>query len=91
MTVETLTKGGWGSGETSYDLFVKKEGVPLALGLSVKNVLDLALGPWRRKGGRGAYINLDGSGVNTSYIAIDSYVVEIAPGGNLNDRSSMTT
>ena len=30
------------------------------------------------------HINLDGSGVNTSYIAIDSYAVEIPPGGSLH-------
>ena len=83
MSTETA-KGGWGSGDTSYDLFLKKEGVPVARGLWVENVLDMALGPWKRKGGRGAYINLDGSGVNTSYIAIDSYVVEIPPGGSLH-------
>ena len=83
MSTETA-KGGWGSGDTSYDLFLKKEGVPVARGLWVKNVLDMALGPWKRKGGRGAYINLDGSGVDASYIAIDSYVVEIPPGGSLH-------
>ena len=84
MTPEKSPQGGWGSGKTSYDLFLEKESVPVARGLWVENVLDLPLGAWQRKGGRGAYINLDGSGVNTSYIAIDSYVVEIAPGSSLN-------
>ena len=53
-------------------------------GLWVEDVLNLPLEDWARKSGRGAYINLDGSGINTSYIAIDCYVVEIAPGGKLH-------
>jgi quercetin dioxygenase-like cupin family protein len=84
MTIEIQERGGWGSGDTSYDEFVKKEGVPVMRGLWVEDVLNLPLGPWPRKRGRGAYINLDGSGINTSYIAIDCYVVEIPPGGNLH-------
>ncbi len=78
------TPGGWGSGLTSYDAFLQREGIPVLRGLCVENILEAPLAPWKRKGGRGAYINLDGSGVNTSYIAIDAYVVEIPPGGSLN-------
>ncbi|MBI4523964.1 MAG: ethanolamine ammonia lyase-activating protein [Deltaproteobacteria bacterium] len=78
------TTGGWGSGLTSYDAFLQSEGIPVLRGLWVENILEAPLAPWKRKGGRGAYINLDGSGVNTSYIAIDAYVVEIPPGGSLN-------
>ena len=84
MTTEIQKQGGWGSGDTSYDEFVKCERVPMIRSLWVEDVLNLPLEPWLRKGGRGAYINLDGSGINTSYIAIDCYVVEIAAGGCLN-------
>jgi len=84
MTTEIQKQGGWGSGDTSYDEFVKRERVPMIRSLWVEDVLNLPLEPWLRKGGRGAYINLDGSGINTSYIAIDCYVVEIAAGGCLN-------
>jgi quercetin dioxygenase-like cupin family protein len=84
MTIDIQAQGGWGSGDTSYDQFLKREGLPVMRGLWVEDVLNLPLAPWQRKGGRGAYINLDGSGINTSYIAIDCYVVEIPPGGSLH-------
>ncbi|GEM_PF-6917688 len=32
---------------------------------------------------------LDGSGINTSYIAIDCYLLEIPPGGSLNAERYM--
>jgi quercetin dioxygenase-like cupin family protein len=83
MTTEIQDKGGWGSGDTSYDLFVKREGVPVIRGLWVEDVMNLPLAPWQRLGGFGAYINLTGSGINTSYIAIDAYVAEVAPAESL--------
>ncbi len=75
---------GFGTGSTSYDLFLEREGIPLVRDLWVKNVFELPLAPWKRKGGRGTYINLHGSGINTSYIAIDCFLVEIPAGGCLN-------
>jgi mannose-6-phosphate isomerase-like protein (cupin superfamily) len=75
---------GFGTGSTSYDAFLEREGIPVVRELWVKNVLELPLAHWKRKGGRGTYINLHGSGINTSYIAIDCFVVEIPPGGRLN-------
>lgn len=84
MAAEITAKGGWGSGDTSYDLFVKREGIPVVRGLSVEDVMNLPLMPWQRLGGYGAYINLTGSGINTSYIAIDAYVAEVAPAESLN-------
>ena len=84
MANDIAAKGGWGSGDTSYDLFLKNEGVPVLRGIWVENLRAAPLAAWKRKGGRGAYINLDGSGVNTSYIALDAYVVEIPAGSSLN-------
>ena len=80
---------GWGTCTTSYDVFLEKEGIPVIRGLWVENLLEVPLAPWKRKGGRGAYINLDGSGVNTSYIAIDAYLLEIPPGESLNVEQYM--
>ena len=80
---------GWGTGSTSYDAFLEQEGIPVIGGLWVENVLEVPLAPWKRKGGKGTYINLDGSGINTSYIAIDCYLLEIPPGGSLNAERYM--
>jgi len=44
-----------------------------------RNWRTIELAPWARKGGRGAYINLDGTGGTN-----DAYVCEIPPGGSTN-------
>ena len=56
---------GFGTGSTSYDAFLEREEIPVARDLWVKNVFELPLAPWKRKGGRGTYINLHGSGIDT--------------------------
>ena len=54
MTTDSAAKGGWGSGDTSYDRFVKREGIPVIRGLWVEDVMNLPLTPWPRLGGYGA-------------------------------------
>jgi len=61
-----------------YDEFLQQEGVPVYTGFAIDDVKNVELGPWARKGGRGAYINLDGNGGTN-----DCYVVEIPAGGSL--------
>lgn len=63
---------------TSYDKWLEEEGLPLITGFHINDLKDVEVAPWRRKGGAGAYINLEGTGGTN-----DSYVVEIPPGGNL--------
>jgi quercetin dioxygenase-like cupin family protein len=59
-----------------YEQWQKSEGVPVVTGFYVEDLNTLELAPWERKGGRGAFLNLEGTGgVN------DMHVVEIAPGG----------
>jgi oxalate decarboxylase/phosphoglucose isomerase-like protein (cupin superfamily) len=67
-----------------YDEFLKQEGIPVYTGFAIEDVAALEVGPWARKGGKGAYINLDGNGGTN-----DCYVVEIAPGGKLNPGRQM--
>jgi quercetin dioxygenase-like cupin family protein len=60
----------------AYQAWQQSEGVPSVTGFYVKDLNTLELAPWPRKGGRGAFVNLEGTGgVN------DMHVVEIAPGG----------
>jgi oxalate decarboxylase/phosphoglucose isomerase-like protein (cupin superfamily) len=63
----------------SYEEFQKSEGLPSIRGFAVDDLNTVELGPWTRKGGRGVYINLDGTGGLN-----DAYVCEIPPGGGLN-------
>jgi|SRR5579884_1607001 quercetin dioxygenase-like cupin family protein len=54
----------------------RREGVPIITGFYIEDLKTLELGLWERKGGKGAFVNLEGTGgVN------DAHVIEIAPGG----------
>src|SRR3989304_1117988 len=61
-----------------YEQWLLDEGVPVIRDCRVKDVRQLALGPWERKGGKGVLINLQGLELVT-----DAYVCEIPPGGKL--------
>ncbi len=64
---------------TSYERFMEEEGVPIFRGMGVYDVRQLSLGPWKRLGGRGIFLQLDGCGGIRSM-----YVVEVPAGGVLN-------
>ena len=60
----------------AYQDWQRREGVPTVTGFYIEDLKTLDLAPWARKGGRGSFVNLEGTGgVN------DAHVVEIAPGG----------
>lgn len=61
-----------------YREFLQSEGVPVVEAYSA-NCLEMALEPWQRLGGLGAYVDLAGRGDFTA-----AYVVEIPAGGHLN-------
>lgn len=59
-----------------YTEWQESEGVPSIGGFYIPDINTLELHPWERKGGRGVFVNLDGTGgIN------DTHVVEITPGG----------
>lgn len=59
----------------AYGRWQQSQGVPLVTGFYIDDLNQLELGPWARKGGRGAIVNLEGTGgVN------DMHVVELGPG-----------
>lgn len=62
----------------TYREWQKEEGLPAMSGLSVKDLNQVELAPWKRRGGLGAYINLQGTGD-----CDDAYVCEIPPGESL--------
>jgi mannose-6-phosphate isomerase-like protein (cupin superfamily) len=69
---------------TPYDAFMESEGVPVFRGIGLKSVTDLPLAPWKRKGGRGHYIQL--LGTETKW---GQYVVEVPAGGALLPEKHM--
>ena len=66
-----------------YHDFVKEEGIPVHEAYAV-DCHTLAVEPWERLGGLGAYIHLVG---RSDYLS--AYVVEIPPGGQLNVEQHM--
>ena len=65
--------------ETSYELWMRQEGIPMVEGYGLENVETIARRPWARTGGKGAFIQLKGMEGFTGM-----YVGEIAPGAALN-------
>lgn len=69
------------SSGTPYENWMAAEGLPIVTGYSVDDLRDVALKPWLRNGGLGAFINLRGHEQRTG-----SYVCEIPPGGKLEPQ-----
>src|SRR3990172_4391143 len=64
-----------------YERFLEEEGIPIYRGIGVYDVRQLPLGSWRRLGGRGSYLYLDGlASVKGMYVA------EVPAGGALNQE-----
>jgi len=67
-----------------YERFMEEEGIPIHRGIGVRDTRDLPLGDWRRLGGRGSFLYLDGlEGVK------GMFVVEVPSGGALNPEKHM--
>ena len=64
-----------------YERFLKEEEVPVFRGIGVYDVRQLSLGPWKRLGGRGIFLQLDGCAAIRGM-----YVVEVPAGGALNSE-----
>src|SRR5690242_15069123 len=64
---------------TGYELWLDREGIPVSEGYGIPDVRQIRRGEWRRTGGRGAYILMEGMQGVTGM-----YVLEIPPGAALN-------
>ena len=65
--------------ETTYEKWMKKEGIPIIEGHGVRDLRDLERRPWARTGGSGAFVQLMGL---EGYTGI--YIGEIPGQGALN-------
>ena len=70
--------------ETSYEAWLRDEGIPVVTGYGVQDVTVLPRKPWKRTGGSGAYIDLKGMEGFTGM-----FVAEIPPGGALNPENHL--
>ncbi len=71
--------GKFGQPLSDYDKFMESEGIPIFRGIGVRTVRDLELADWPRMGGRGSYIQLQGTEGKWG-----QYVVEVPGAGALN-------
>ncbi|MEK7379108.1 MAG: cupin domain-containing protein [Candidatus Binatota bacterium] len=68
-------------GKSSYEKWVESEGVPVIKTFFVEDIRGVKLEWWERKGGYGAFLQMEGAGqVNNCYIC------EIPPGKNLKPQ-----
>ncbi|MDP2730530.1 MAG: cupin domain-containing protein [Dehalococcoidales bacterium] len=67
-----------------YEVYMEEENIPIYRGIGVYDARQLALAPWRRMGGRGTFIELEGQAGIWGI-----YVVEVPPGGVLNPERHM--
>ena len=61
-----------------YERWQETEGLDVIKGWFIEDLRKVPLKPWKRKGGFGVFINLEGTGGEN-----DAYVCEIPPGGSL--------
>lgn len=64
---------------TSYESWMREEGIPIIEGYGIEDVTELPRKSWTRTGGKGAFIQLKGMEGFTGM-----YIGEIPPGGALN-------
>jgi len=76
--------GKFGQPMSDYDRFMEDDGVPVFRGVGLRSVKDLDLKDWPRMGGRGQYIQLQGTEGKWG-----CYVVEVPPGGALNPEKHL--
>jgi mannose-6-phosphate isomerase-like protein (cupin superfamily) len=71
--------GAWKRPNTPYDDFMDAQDIPIYRAIGVNKVQDLTLKPWKRMGGRGAFIQLFGTEGLWG-----CYVIEVPAAGALN-------
>ena len=82
--LQAIGRFRWKRPPSVYESFIEEENIPIVRGLGVYDVRDVTLGPWKRTGGQGAYLELSGLGNKNGL-----YVVEIPPRGALNPEKHM--
>ena len=70
--------------KSPYELFMEEEGIPIFRGIGVRDTRELELAPWKRLGGRGCFLALDGTEANRGM-----YVVEVPARGELLPEKHM--
>jgi quercetin dioxygenase-like cupin family protein len=70
---------------STYDQWVDDQGIPVVRGFFVPDLGQVAVEPWKAKGGLGSFIRLDGQ----EDALTDGYVCEIPPAGQLQPQKHL--
>ncbi len=84
MTSELIPPDARYSKDTPYETWTKEQGIPIVKGYAVEDLRTVPLAPWPRKGGLGAFVDLEGSEQGAG-----SYLCEIPPGGSLEPQKHL--
>ena len=68
----------------AYQQYQHDEGIPILTGFAVDDLRTVEVAPWARRGVRGTFVNLDGTGGTN-----DAYICEIQPGGSTNPQHQL--
>lgn len=71
--------------QSTYDQWVEAEGIPVVRGFHIQDLNTLPVRSWRRMGGLGTFIRLEGS----EDALTDGYVCEIPPGSQLEPQKHL--
>ncbi len=71
---------------SAYQVFMAEENIPIFRGLGMYDVRQLPLAPWKRMGGQGSFVQLNGTAQAGKWAL---YVVEVPAGGVLNAERHM--
>ena len=69
---------------SSYKQWIEREGIPLVESFFVENIATVSLEPWKRMGGLGVRLCLEGTGKTN-----DAYICEIPAGQALEPEKHM--
>jgi mannose-6-phosphate isomerase-like protein (cupin superfamily) len=70
--------------KSPYERWMEEEGIPIFRGVGIRDTRELEMAPWKRLGGRGAYLYLDGLDAGKGM-----YAVEVPARGELNAEKHM--
>ena len=70
--------------KTSYEKWLDREGIPIIKTFFVEDIRGVELAWWERKGGNGAFLQMEGAGQTNN-----CYICEIAPGKSLKPQRQL--
>lgn len=83
--MEQIEQSGTLEQESTYDRWMREQGIPDIRGFSIEDLNQVPVAPWERMRGLGSFIHLEGS----ADALTDAYVCEIPPGSQLEPQKHL--